>query len=841
MADSNTTWSLITAYLARGWRPVPLHHVLGDGACSCRKGLACTSQGKHPIYENWQKLLLTASTLRKVVDARPQMNLGIATGRPSGFWALDVDDAAAAHALAQQYGAIPSAPFQFTGSGGWHHLFEMPADFEPTNSAGRLPPGIDVRGTGGQIVVPPSVSVKGAYRPVGQLETAVQPNLPWLLDLVRPLPYAERPPSAPITSDDAPEFLRATAYAARIVQLECAELAGEGSSRNTRAFKAACRFHELINAGWTSYDHAEGQYLTACEQASGNKLEPFPESEARDVWAHAAMRVGDKPADLPASVIGGERLDFPQAPMALPTSLTAPAASGPVSALDLLPGQSLTISGAMSISGSTRSSGAGHPEVSPQLNLPPEFWEARPVLKHIRDAAHAEIVSADVAFYTTLARLAAMWPHKVPIMSGVKGKARANLLVAICGPSGIGKTSGISVARDLLEPPPWLAGQHRDAFADDLPLGSGEGIAEAYMGTAKRQAIGMEGELLVMRDGQTPKLESVRTQVRHNALLHADEGEIIARMLERSGATIGETIRRAWVGGTLGQSNGRSETTRIVREGQYSLGMVVGFQEETAQPLLADDAAGTPQRFLWCWVTDPSMTDDGAPSPGPLADVWPPPPEPPRVDGTPWLIDPGGTNATDLRPVTFAPDITAELRAELLGRQRGELSLPRQDAHRPLMLVKVAALLAQLDGGRRRVERDDWALARIVWDTSCRVRDHLIAYGLALSGKAAADRRQAFVGDQTAAEAARFTMLDQRRHDALERGILAVARAAREAPTDTGVTRRTLLQRIRGEHRRELGDEMISEALQRGYIAPSPGHVAPGGTPDRFIAGSVVV
>lgn len=827
MTDSNTTWQLITAYLARGWRPVPLHHVLEGGVCSCRRGVDCTSQGKHPIYENWQKLLLTEHTLRRVLDMRPQMNLGIATGAPSGFWALDVDDTDAMRALQDEYGMLP-AVFQQTGSGGWHFLFDMPGDFEPTNSAGRLPAGIDVRGTGGQIVVPPSVSAKGSYT-LHSGTLMVYPNLSWLLDLVRPLPYAARPPAAPIDmASDDPDVLRARRYADRVVGLECAELAGEGSSRNTRAFKAACRMHELINAGWIGYDMAEGEYLAACSQASGNKLEPFPESEARDVWAHAAMRVGDKPAELPPSTIGGERLDFPQAPPAPFSSPSAgPAPSGSLSLEQMLSsGFSLAVS---------RNAGPTPSTAPPELNLPAGFWEERPVLKHIRDAAHAQIVSADVAFYTVLARLAAMWPHRAPIVSGVKGEARPNLFVAVCGPSGIGKTSGISVARKLLDPPSWLDGQHRDRFADDLPLGSGEGIAEAFMGQAKRQAVGMEGEPLVMRDGQTPKLESVRTQVRHNALLHADEGEIIARMLERSGATIGETLRRAWVGATIGQSNGRAETTRVIREGHYSLGLVVGFQEETAQPLLADEAAGTPQRFLWCWVIDPSMTDDETASPGPLTDVWPSPPLPPQVPGTPWLVDPAGANAADTRPVTFAAEIRAELRTELLARQRGELALARQDAHRPLMLVKVAALLAQLDGGRRHVTEDDWRLAQIVWATSCRVRDHLIAYGLALSGKAAAARREAFAGDHAAAETAKLALTDQRQHDALERGILSVARAVRELAGEQGATRRMLLQRIRGEHRRELGDEMIGEALQRGYLAPSPA------ASDRFVAGSVVV
>lgn len=790
---------MIMQYLARGWRPVPLHHVLDSGACSCRRGEACppSNRGKHPVYENWQKLLLGESTLRRVLDMRPRMNVGIATGAPSGFWALDVDDLGALNLLPVT-DPFPM-PFQRTGSGGLHYLFAMPMDFEPTNSAGRLPPGIDVRGTGGQIVVPPSVSGKGGYLALAGWP-GVAPAPGALLDLVRPLPYAERPPAAPVTPSDAPEFLRATAYAQRIVQLECTELATETTTRNTRAFRAACRLHELINAGWTSYDFAEGQYLTAAEKASGNKPEPFGEHEAREVWAHAAMRVGDKAAELPPSALGGERLDFPQPPAGgLPSSSAGPAPSG--STFELQPGQVLSLAG----------SGPA-PNTSVSLNLPAEFWQARPVLKHIRDAAHARIVSADVALYTVLARLSAMWPHKVRLDSGVRKPTAANTFVAVVGPSGAGKTSGVAVAEDLLPAPPWLAGAHRDKLADGLPLGTGEGIAEAFMGTAKRPVLDVDGNPVIMRSGE-PKQESYRTQVRHNVFMYADEGESLAKLVERSGSTVGETLRRGWAGSTIGQSNGRAETTRIIERGRYSLGLVIGFQPETAQTLLADHAAGTPQRFLWCWATDPAIPDHPQSDPGPLTDVWPAPPEPPQVPGTPWLVDPGGVNDVDLRRVTYPPSVLAEVRTEAVAVGRGEASLPALDSHRPSHLIKLAALLAQLEG-RRATDEQDWALAHTIWAQSCIVRDHLVRLGLDAAGKAAAARRAAFAGDHAAAESARLHLHDERERKQLTDLAHWAARKVAEA----GRLRETDLRRQVGARRALLGGA-LSLAVELTLLA----------------------
>jgi hypothetical protein len=737
------------------------------------------SAGKHPLHGNWSKILLSEQALAATLQAHPQMNVGIATGAPSGFWALDVDNHAALDRLIAEWGALPALPFQITGSDGLHFLFAMPPDFEPTNSSGRLPGGLDVRGTGGQIVVPPSVSARGPYRPTLGWP-GVMPAPPWLLDLVRPAPavYAERATPASEIPQGSADYLRATSYAAAAIARECADLAHEQHARNQKAFAVACRLIELINAGWASLEYAESCYLSACENASGNKHDPFPESEARAVWASAAQRVGSNAAVLPASGLAGERLDFPW-----------PASSG---------------------------SSAPAPPVAPspehRVTLPELFWEARPVLKHIRAAAHARYVSADVALYTVLVRLAAMWPHKVRLDTGVKDPASANLYAAVVGPSGIGKTSGVGVARRLLAPPAWLGG---DAFADGLPIGTGEGIAESFMGTRKVPKLDEQGLPVTLKTGEV-KTESVRMQTLHNTFMYADEGEALARLIERNGATVGEAIRRAWVGETIGQSNGRAETTRVIKDGSYSFGLLVGFQPETALPLFADEAAGTPQRFLWCWAQDMAITRHPAPSPGPLLDVFPT--SKPLPEGMTWIVDPLGSNEVDLRPVTYDAAIREELAEEHWARAQGALTLERLDAHRPLTLVKLSALLAQLDG-RRDVTQEDWSLTKVMWETSCNVRTWLLEYGQDLTKKANAAKRAAFAGDHAAAEVARLAEHDLRAEQATERCALRMARRAQDEPRGTVMSRRTVLQFLAGRDRSTYGAEALQRATDRGWLA----------------------
>jgi hypothetical protein len=213
-------------------------------------------------------------------------------------------------------------------------------------------------------------------------------------------------------------------------------------------------------------------------------------------------------------------------------------------------------------------------------------------------------------------------------------------------------------------------------------------------------------------DGE-PVLKKMRGQVRHNVFVTVDEGEAFTRIGERSGATVGATLRSAWVGATIGQANGRDETTRIVKAGTYSLGMVVGFQPTTALPLLTDTATGTAQRFVWVSAADPTLPDEAVEHPGPIA-----------------LALSDGTFRATARTggITFPESIVADLRREHVAKVRGELVVAERDSQAPLMRCKMSSLLALLDG-RDYVTGEDWELSEILWRTSTAVRDVITEQG----------------------------------------------------------------------------------------------------------------
>ena len=152
--------------------------------------------------------------------------------------------------------------------------------------------------------------------------------------------------------------------------------------------------------------------------------------------------------------------------------------------------------------------------------LPQKFWDAKPVLKHIQQAAHSRSCSADGVFYSVLARLAAYKSYNITVETGIGGLngASLNLLVALIGYPGGGKSTSAEISADLFPLPlvPLMKVQGEMILGKldcpELPIGTGEGLCEAYMGSVKEPT----GD--VNKNG-TAKVESKRTQVRNNYFL----------------------------------------------------------------------------------------------------------------------------------------------------------------------------------------------------------------------------------------------------------------------------------------------------------------------------------
>ncbi|MEU9604013.1 bifunctional DNA primase/polymerase [Streptomyces sp. NPDC048057] len=168
---------------------------------------------------------------------------------------------------------IPETVTVLTPSGGRHLWLTGPADVVVPNSASRLAPGIDVRGAGGYLVGPGSVTAQGTYRLApGSARFSPAPCPRALLHLVAP---PARPHHPTRTS-------HGTAHdPGRAQGLVHFVLAAQEGQRNTRLFWAACRAYE------NGFGDALADALTDAAVRAG-----LTEREARATIASARRMTG---------------------------------------------------------------------------------------------------------------------------------------------------------------------------------------------------------------------------------------------------------------------------------------------------------------------------------------------------------------------------------------------------------------------------------------------------------------------------------------------------------------------------------------------------------------------
>jgi len=164
IASSHDKRDAAALYIRCGLHPHAVHGVTEDGACTCSKGAGCPAAGKHPCDRGWQTAELDAARLDDRLRQDWRLNLGLRMGpQPGGFSlvALDVDgDLDLLDPLVAELGPLPETLTARTGRGGWHFLFCVRGGVQIKNRV-RLAPGVDVRSTGGQIVVAPSMHRSG--------------------------------------------------------------------------------------------------------------------------------------------------------------------------------------------------------------------------------------------------------------------------------------------------------------------------------------------------------------------------------------------------------------------------------------------------------------------------------------------------------------------------------------------------------------------------------------------------------------------------------------------------------------------------------------------------------
>jgi Bifunctional DNA primase/polymerase, N-terminal/Primase C terminal 1 (PriCT-1)/AAA domain len=142
---------------------------------------------KTPYIKDWPNLATDdPCQIERWWRQWPVAGIGLACGHRSGIYVVDIDKShdgiASWKALEARYGDVYAMTSR-TGGGGLHLFFKMPS-FELRNTAKKLGPGIDTRGDGGYVVLPPSAHQSGSeYEWVHWQRPARLPR--WIVDELR--------------------------------------------------------------------------------------------------------------------------------------------------------------------------------------------------------------------------------------------------------------------------------------------------------------------------------------------------------------------------------------------------------------------------------------------------------------------------------------------------------------------------------------------------------------------------------------------------------------------------------------------------------------------------------
>lgn len=211
------------------------------------------------------------ATIRRWFNHPDAVMIGMPTGQRAGVVVVDVDvkDGAQGGAwLSANSHRMPQTRTIRTGSGGLHIYLTWPGD-RVKNSASKIAPGIDVRGDGGYVIVPPSPGYAVA-------DNAPLADIPdWLLPVLCP---PEAPPAPPPVA--APR--------------QAIPNGGTPLGRET----LAQRCDEIRNA-WDGTKHRainEGAFAVGGMVATGHLEEGTAWAELRSALAHILPRCKDKGA-----------------------------------------------------------------------------------------------------------------------------------------------------------------------------------------------------------------------------------------------------------------------------------------------------------------------------------------------------------------------------------------------------------------------------------------------------------------------------------------------------------------------------------------------------------------
>lgn len=283
---------LLQSYLRLGFAIFPVH-VVENGICTCGNA-NCTSIAKHPLT---QRGVLDASKDESVVlqsyfaGDYAKANVGLATGEPSGVFVLDVDDPHSLSALEAKHEPLPTTWTVESSSGKRHVYFRFEQRCRTLKNAVKFCGSLDVRTTGGYVLLPPSVHASGnEYRwLVSPADTPLADCPDWL--------YALLPKHETEAKNETQTIERAFTLAERCrLYLERTPPAISGESGHNHTLGVVCRCVEYFGS------LTDSELLESLDDWNERCEPPWTEKELRHKIKAARERidVGDSNPSTPS-------------------------------------------------------------------------------------------------------------------------------------------------------------------------------------------------------------------------------------------------------------------------------------------------------------------------------------------------------------------------------------------------------------------------------------------------------------------------------------------------------------------------------------------------------------
>lgn len=260
--------------------------MLNDALCYASRGwpiFPCRRRGKEPLVSGGFKAATTdPATVRAWWRRWPDANIGLATGRPSGVVVLDVDPRNGGDEALLALPPLPATVECLTGGGGRHVYFRWPG-FEVRCRSNAFGPGLDMKGDGGYVLLPPSVHPSGRRYEwelsshLDEVPIAAMPD--WLLDMLRPAETSPEKSEGCHTQNNVrlPVGRRTLAFIA------------QGAPIGEQRMRAVAAARNLLSAGY-SIEAAAATVWEGLRASDWDPAWPWTEEDALKIVADLARK-----------------------------------------------------------------------------------------------------------------------------------------------------------------------------------------------------------------------------------------------------------------------------------------------------------------------------------------------------------------------------------------------------------------------------------------------------------------------------------------------------------------------------------------------------------------------